>query len=68
MSSAIIIEDWDSDGFHRKVLEMEAAGYVAREETYRITPIMNPETGYISHVYRIEMYRPDAEDDLKSQT
>jgi hypothetical protein len=38
---------------------MQAEGYVTRDETYRITPVMNPETGRITHVYRIEMYRPD---------
>lgn len=61
MSSAIIVQDWDSDGFHRQVIDLEAKGYVARQESYRITPIMNPETGRISHVYRIEMCKPDQE-------
>lgn len=59
MDSAVIVEDWDSDGFHRQVIDKEAAGYVARQESYRITPDMNPETGQITHLYRIEMYRPD---------
>jgi hypothetical protein len=40
-------------------MELEANGYITRQETYRITPIMNPETGRITHVYRIEMCRPD---------
>jgi hypothetical protein len=59
MSDATIIEEWDSDAFHRRVIQMQAEGYVTRDETYRITPVMNPETGRITHVYRIEMYRPD---------
>jgi hypothetical protein len=58
MSSAIIVQDWDADGFHRQVSEMEAQGYMPRQETYRITPIVNPETGRITHLYRIEMYLP----------
>jgi hypothetical protein len=59
MSNSIIIQDWDSDGFHRQVLEMEAKGYVARQETYRIIAETNPETGYIIHRHRVEMYIPD---------
>jgi hypothetical protein len=61
MSDSIIVEDWDSDGFHRQVMEMEAKGYVSRQETYRITPVTNPETGHIIHHHRIEMYIPDEE-------
>ena len=41
---------------------MEAVGYVARQESYRITPIMDPETGRITHLYRIEMCKPDQEE------
>jgi hypothetical protein len=42
-------------------MEMEAKGYVSRQETYRITPVTNPETGHIIHHHRIEMYIPDEE-------
>jgi hypothetical protein len=41
------------------VLELEADGYVARKETYRITPEMDPETGKIIHLHTIEMDRLD---------
>jgi len=40
-------------------MELEAEGYVAKQESYRITPEMNPETGRITHIYSIEMCRPD---------
>jgi hypothetical protein len=59
MSDVILIRDWDPDAFHRRVLELEAKGYVARRETYSITPEMNPETGEIIHLRTIEMCRPD---------
>ena len=67
MTSAVIIQDWDSDGFHRQVMELEAEGYVTRQESYRITPIMNPETGRIIHLYRIEMYKPQMNSDENVQ-
>lgn len=57
MTDVLIVSDWDSESFHRRVLEMEAKGYLARNETYRITPEMNPETGLIAHLHTIEMYR-----------
>ena len=59
MIDVLIVSDWDSESFHRQVLEMEANGYFARNETYRITPEVHPETGLITHLYTIEMYRPD---------
>jgi hypothetical protein len=55
MCHVIIVQEWDPDDFHQRVAEMEAEGYVARQETYRITPEMDPETGKISHLYTIEM-------------
>ena len=58
MSDVIVIREWDADSFHRRVLELEAKGYVARRETYRITPEMSPETGEIVHLHAIEMLRP----------
>ena len=60
MDSATIIQDWDSDGFHHKVLEMEMKGYITRQETYNITAEMDPETGRIIHLYRIEVYKPSS--------
>ena len=57
---AIIVREWDSDTFHRRVLELEAKGYVARRETYAIIPEMNPESGRIIHLHTIEMRQPDS--------
>jgi hypothetical protein len=59
MDDEILVREWDSDAFHRRVLELEADGYVARKETYRITPEMDPETGKIIHLHTIEMDRLD---------
>ncbi len=59
MGKVILLREWDADLFHRRVLEFEAQGYVARRESYRITPEMNPETGEIRHLYTIELQRPD---------
>ncbi len=53
----ILVREWDADRFHARVLELEQRGYVARRESYRITPEMNPETGWITHVHSIEMSR-----------
>ena len=55
MNEAILINEWDSDSFHKQVLDLEAKGYTARRESYRITPVMDPETGEIIHLYGIEM-------------
>jgi hypothetical protein len=62
MSDAIVIRYWAADSFHRRMLELEAKGYVARRESYRITPEVNPETGEIVHFYAIELLRPDGTD------
>ena len=59
MTDTIVVSEWDSDRFHQRVMELEAKGYVARRETYRITAEMNPETGIVSHVHSIELYRPE---------
>jgi hypothetical protein len=56
MSDAILVRDWNVDDFHRYVLDLETRGYVARRETYRITPETNPETGEVIHLYVIEMF------------
>ena len=62
MNQVIIVREWDADCFHRRVLELEAAGYVARRETYRITPEVNPETGEIIHLHTVEVLRTDSAD------
>jgi hypothetical protein len=56
-SNAIVVNEWDADTFHRRVLDLELKGYVVRRETYRVTPEMNPETGQIVHLYTVELYR-----------
>jgi len=58
MTETVVVSEWDSDLFHQKVMELEAQGYVAQRDTYRITAEMNPETGIISHVHSMELYRP----------
>jgi hypothetical protein len=55
MSQALLVREWNAEAFHRRVLQLESEGYVARRETYCITPEVNPETGEIIHLYTIEM-------------
>lgn len=55
MDEPLLIREWDGDAFHKRVLELESRGYIARRETYCITPEMNPETGEIIHLHTIEM-------------
>ncbi len=57
MSEIKVVREWDADTFHKKVLELEAQGYVSRRETYKITAEMNPETGLIVHLHSMEMYK-----------
>lgn len=57
MEDTVLVREWDADAFHRRVLELESAGYTARRESYRITPEMHPETGQIIHLYTIELRR-----------
>jgi hypothetical protein len=57
MTDTIVVSEWDADRFHQRVMELESQGYVARRETYRITAEMNPETGIVSHVHSMELYR-----------
>jgi hypothetical protein len=54
---AIVVSEWDADAFHRCVSELERQGYVARRETYRVTPEMNPESGRIVHLHMVELCR-----------
>jgi hypothetical protein len=54
---AIVVSEWDADVFHHLVSDLERQGYVARRETYRVTPEMNPETGRIVHLHTVELYR-----------
>ncbi len=57
MADIKLVREWDADTFHRKVLELEAQGYQARRDTYKITAEMNPETGLIVHLHSIEMHK-----------
>jgi len=59
MSEVLQVREWDADAFHKKVLQLEAEGFVSRLESYRIVAEMNPDTGIIVHLYTMEMYRPD---------
>jgi hypothetical protein len=56
MREPILIREWGAEAFHARVLDLETRGYVARRETYRITPEVNPETGEIIHLHTIEMF------------
>ncbi len=58
MQDVIFVREWDADQFHARVMELEKQGYVARRETYRVTPEMNPETGWITHLHSIELAKP----------
>jgi hypothetical protein len=58
MSNVVLVREWDADEFHRRVLELERQGYIARRESYRVIPEMNPDTGEIIHLYSIEMCQP----------
>ncbi len=58
MQDVILVREWDADQFHARVMELENQGYVARRETYRVTPEMNPETGWITHLHSIELAKP----------
>ncbi len=54
-----IVREFDPELFHKRVMELEAQGYIANRETYKVTPEMNPEDGTIVHLHSIEMNRQD---------
>jgi hypothetical protein len=60
MTDVILVREWDADAFHRRVLELEAKGYVARLETYDVTPEMNPATGEVTHLHTLELRKPES--------
>jgi len=66
MVGPILIREWDNDKFHQRVLELESKGYVSRRETHTVTAEVHPETGYVIHLYCIEMYPSGADDAQKS--
>jgi hypothetical protein len=51
VSDVIVVSEWDADVFHRRVSDMEMQGYITWRENYRVTPEMNPETGWNSDCY-----------------
>ena len=57
MDDVIVVREWDADSFHRRVLELEAQGYQAQRDTYRIVPEMDPATGNIVHLHTMDMRR-----------
>jgi hypothetical protein len=61
MREPLLIREWGEDAFHKRVLELESRGYVARLDSYRITPEVHPETGEIIHLHTIEMFSAPAE-------
>jgi hypothetical protein len=58
-SNPIFVREWNVGEFHHRVLELEAQGYTARRDTYRITAEMDPETGAICHLHAIELLPPE---------
>ncbi len=58
MQETIVVRDWDAEKFHARVRELEAQGYIARRDTYEIKAEMDPETGAITHLHTIELYKP----------
>jgi hypothetical protein len=59
MSQVIQVREWDADAFHKKVLQLESEGFVSRLDSYRIVPDMNPDTGIVTHLHTMEMYKPE---------
>jgi hypothetical protein len=57
MADVVIISEWDADVFHKRVLELESQGYVARHDSYRIVAETDPETGKVMHLHIIELRR-----------
>ncbi len=52
-----MVREWDAEKFHARVRELESQGYVARRNTYEIKAEINPETGVITHLHSIELYK-----------
>ena len=59
MENTVLVYEWDSDAFHRRVIELESAGYTSRQESYHINADVNPETGEVVHLHTIEMLKDD---------
>lgn len=59
MSEVMQVREWGVDAFHKKVLQLESEGFVSRLESYRIVADMNPDTGIVTHLHTMEMYKPE---------
>jgi len=59
MSEVLQVREWGVDAFHKKVLQLESEGFVSRLESYRIVPDVNPDTGIVTHLHTMEMYKPE---------
>jgi hypothetical protein len=68
MNKPVFVREWGAEAFHARVLDLEARGYAARRETYRITAEMNPETGEIIHLHTIEMFVVKTSSDPQTAT
>ncbi len=53
----VVVREFEAELFHKKVMELEAEGYIANRETYHVTPEMDPGDGKIIHLHSIEMIR-----------
>jgi hypothetical protein len=54
-AESVTVREWDAEVFHRRVIDLEAAGYAARLDSYRVLPEMDPETGEVIHLRTVEM-------------
>ncbi len=59
MQQVVPVRGWGEDAFHACLIAWERQGYRTRLESYRTTPEMSPETGYITHLHSIEMFRTE---------
>ena len=67
MNDPILIRDWNVDAFHRRVLQLEAEGYVTRRETYKIVADTDPETGEVMHLHTIELFPPPTANPVRNR-
>ncbi len=58
-TTTIVVREWDSEEFHRKIMELESRGWEAARDTYKITAEMDPETGLVSHLHAIELRKSE---------
>jgi hypothetical protein len=54
-AESVTVREWDPEVFQRRVVDLEAEGYAARLDSYRVIPEMNPETGEVIHLRIVEM-------------